>query len=222
VNAHTHLGMTNLRGFADDLILIEWLTKHIWPAEGKFVSPEFTRDGSELGLAESIRSGTTTVNDMYFFPETFCEVVDRVGVRAAVGMTCFEFPSAYASNAEEYISKGLMIMNKFADHPRIKFTTAPHAPYTVKDETFQKVLKISSEYSCPVHVHLHETSHEIVDTLESRETMQRSLSEHKLRPFANLQRMGLVNDKLVAVHMTALNDEEIHALAKAGSHVVHW
>jgi 5-methylthioadenosine/S-adenosylhomocysteine deaminase len=214
--------MTNLRGFADDLILIEWLTKHIWPAEGKFVSPEFTRDGSELGLAEAIRSGTTTFNDMYFFPESFCEVVDRVGVRAAVGMTCFEFPSAYASNADDYIEKGLQVREAYKSHPRIKFTTAPHAPYTVKDETFEKVLKISKDLSCPVHVHLHETQNEITDTVESRESMQRSLSEHKIRPFANLQRMGLVNDKLVAVHMTALDDNEINILAKAGSHVVHW
>jgi 5-methylthioadenosine/S-adenosylhomocysteine deaminase len=165
VNAHTHLGMTHLRGFADDLVLIEWLTKHIWPAEGKFVSPEFTADGVELALAELIRSGTTCVNDMYFFPEAMCQVVDRVGIRASVGMTCFEFPSAYAANADDYIQKGVAIRQKYLSHPRIKFAVAPHAPYTVKDETFEKLHQLASESSLRVHVHLHETAAEAEDSV---------------------------------------------------------
>lgn len=222
VNAHTHLGMTHLRGFADDLVLIEWLTKHIWPAEGKFVSAEFTRDGVEIALAELIRSGTTTVNDMYFFPGAVCEVIDRVGVRACIGMTCFEFPSAYASSADEYIEKGMQVREKYGTHPRISFSVAPHAPYTVKDETFEKLHRLATESKCPVHVHLHETEGEVLDTVEGRESMQRALSSHKIRPLANLDRIGLVNERLVAVHMTQLEDEEIKLLGAAKSHIVHW
>eukprot|EP00475_Leptophrys_vorax_P000049 TRINITY_DN10032_c0_g1_i2.p1 TRINITY_DN10032_c0_g1~~TRINITY_DN10032_c0_g1_i2.p1 ORF type:complete len:391 (-),score=118.02 TRINITY_DN10032_c0_g1_i2:50-1222(-) len=213
--------MTHLRGFADDLILSEWLTKHIWPAEGKFVSPQFTADGVELALAELIRSGTTTVNDMYFFPDAMCEVIDKAGVRASVGMTCFEFPSAYASSADDYIQKGLVIRQKYLSHPRIKFTVAPHAPYTVKDETFEKLNHIATESSLRVHVHLHETAAETDDSVSGKESMSRSLSSHRVRPLENLDRLGLVNDRLVAVHMTQLNDAEIDLLSKKKSHVVH-
>ena len=139
VNCHTHSAMTLLRGIADDLSLMPWLQNHIWPAEGKFISPEFVADGTKLAIAEMIRSGTTCFNDMYFFPEEIGKVSHTAGIRAVVGLIAIGFPSAYCGSPENsqeenmklYIDKGIRIKEEiFSSMPLIHSIIAPHAPYS--------------------------------------------------------------------------------------------
>ena len=118
VNLHTHAAMTLMRGLADDLPLMEWLNKHIWPTESQHVSTDFVFDGTRLACAEMIKGGITCFNDMYFFPEAATEAVLQSGMRAAIGMIVIDFPSAYASDTDDYLAKGLALRDKYQQHPQ--------------------------------------------------------------------------------------------------------
>ncbi len=211
VNLHTHSAMALMRGLADDLPLMTWLKSHVWPAEAKHVSADFVRDGTLLACAEMLRSGVTCFNDMYFFPRAAAEAVDRTGLRAAIGMIAVEFPTAYAADAEDYLRKGLEVRDEFRDHPRLSFCMAPHAPYTVSDRTFEKVLMLADQTNVPIHLHLHETLEEL----------SQSVADFGLRPLARLQRLGLLNPGLIAVHMVHLTEEEIALCAQYGVSIAH-
>ncbi|MGB5591989.1 MAG: TRZ/ATZ family hydrolase [Gammaproteobacteria bacterium] len=211
VNSHTHAAMSLLRGLADDLPLMEWLKNHIWPVERQWVGPEFVADGSELAIAEMLRGGTTCFNDMYFFPDVTARTAARLGIRACVGLIVLDHPSAWAESAAEYLSKGLVLADEYKGHPLISCAFAPHAPYTVGDETLVKVRKLSDELELPIHTHLHETADEI----------KSSVSAFGERPLARFARLGLMTPLLQAVHMTQLYEAEIQAAARAGINVVH-
>jgi 5-methylthioadenosine/S-adenosylhomocysteine deaminase len=211
VNAHTHAAMSLLRGLADDLPLVRWLEEHIWPAETKHVSRDFVRDGTLVACAEMIRGGVTCFNDMYFFPDASLEAALAAGLRSAQGMIVIEFPSAYASDAADYLRRGLEVRDRSRDEPLASFCLAPHAPYTVSNESLKKVATLSAELDVPVHIHLHETRGEI----------ERSMTEHGVRPLERLARLGLVGPGLVAVHAVHLDNAEIDLLAKQGASVVH-
>src|SRR6185295_19409617 len=211
VNAHTHAAMSLMRGLADDLPLMRWLTEHIWPAEARHVSAEFVRDGTLLACAEMLRGGITCFNDMYFFPEAALEAVLQAQMRAALGMIVVEFPSAYASDPDDYLQKGLALRDRFREHPLLSFCLAPHAPYTVTDATFRKIATMLGELDVPVHIHLHETEDEV----------ERSLAEHGVRPIERLRRLGLLGPNLIAVHAVHLSAEEIQVLARHGASVAH-
>ncbi|MFI4970760.1 MAG: TRZ/ATZ family hydrolase [Lysobacterales bacterium] len=211
VNAHTHNPMTLMRGLADDLPLLRWLQEYIWPAEAKVMGPEFVRDGVELAVAEMLRGGTTCCNENYFFPDIQAATYRRLGFRAMVGLPVIEFPSAWAATRDEYFDKGLAVHDEFRDEPLLGTSFAPHAPYTVSDESFERIRLLSDQLELPVHLHLHETAHEV----------EEAKRERGARPFARMQALGLVNDHLIAVHMTQLTDAEIAACAEAGVSVVH-
>lgn len=211
VNAHTHAAMNLFRGMSDDLALMEWLNNHIWPAERKWMSEEFVADGSRLAIAEMIKSGTTCFNDMYFFPDVTARVARQAGIRATIGMIVIDFPSAWAEGPDDYLHKGLALHDEYRNHPLIQTALAPHAPYTVSDEPLSRVRLLADELDIPVHIHLHETNDEI----------KGSLRDHGERPLARLQRLGLLNPQLIAVHMTQLTDAEITLAAESGIHVVH-
>ncbi len=211
INTHTHAAMALLRGLADDLPLMEWLEKHIWPAEQKWVNEQFVHDGTQLAIAEMLRSGTTCFNDMYFFPETTARVAAAAGMRACVGLILLDFPTAYADSAEQYISKGLALHDEHKHHPLIQTAFAPHAPYTVSDEPLQRVRVLADELDIPIHIHLHETKTEI----------EQSLSQFGVRPLQRLKQLGLAAPGLLAVHMTQLEDQEISQLAEDGVQVIH-
>lgn len=211
VNAHTHAAMTLLRGVADDLPLMQWLQEHIWPLEHKWIGESFVRDGAQLAMAEMIRGGITCFNDMYFFPEVVAREAVRAGMRAAVGMIVVDFPTAWAANAEEYLSKGLNLRDEYRHEPLIATVFAPHAPYTVGDEALARIRTLSEELDVPVHIHLHETAGEI----------QQSRQQYGMRPFKRLDQLGLVGPQLIGVHMTQLEDAEIARLAETGASVVH-
>jgi 5-methylthioadenosine/S-adenosylhomocysteine deaminase len=211
VNAHTHAAMSLMRGLADDLPLMRWLEGYIWPAETKHVSPQFVKDGTLLACAEMLRGGVTCFNDMYFFPEAALEAALEAGIRISVGMIVFDFPSAYGSDPDDYLAKGLALRDRWREHPLVSFCLAPHAPYTVSDATFRKIAKVAGEVYVPMHIHLHETEDEIA----------RSLAEHGVRPIGRLQRLGLLGPGLIAVHAVHLTDEEIALLARHGASVAH-
>jgi 5-methylthioadenosine/S-adenosylhomocysteine deaminase len=211
VNLHTHAAMTLMRGLADDKTLMEWLQKHIWPVEMKLASHDFVHDGTLLACAEMLRGGVTCFNDMYFFPEAAAQAVLTARMRAALGMIVIEFHSPYASDAADYLDKGLRLRDNLRDEPRLSFCIAPHAPFTVSDATFEKVATYAAELDVPVHIHLHETGDEIRD----------SVSAHNLRPIRRLQNFGLLGPGLIAVHAVHLIPEEIELLAEHGCHVAH-
>jgi 5-methylthioadenosine/S-adenosylhomocysteine deaminase len=211
VNAHTHNPMTLLRGLADDLPLMTWLHDHIWPVEAQVMGPEFIRDGVELAIAEMIRGGTTCANENYFFPDVIGATYRQHGFRAVVGLPVIEFPSAWASTRDEYFERALAVHDDFRGEALLTTAFVPHAPYTVSDESFERIRMLSDQLDIPVHLHTHETAQEIED----------SKRDHGIRPFQRLQKLGIVNDRLIAVHMTQLTDAEIAACAEAGVSVVH-
>lgn len=211
VNAHTHASMSLLRGLADDLPLMSWLQDHIWPAEQRWMSAEFVEHGAELAMAEMLLGGTTTFNDMYFFPEVVARAAARIGMRACVGMILIKFPTVWAGDSAEYLRKGLALRDEYKGHPLISTAFAPHAPYTVEDEYLGKIRRLADELEVPVHTHVHETADEVLG----------SVVDCGERPLARLDRLGLVSPMLMAVHMTQLESAEIERVAAAGASVVH-
>ena len=211
INAHTHAAMSLFRGMADDRPLMEWLEQHIWPAEASFVNREFVREGTRLAAAEMLLGGTTCFNDMYFFPDEAAAAAIEAGMRAVIGMIVIGFPSAWAHNVDEYLRKGEEVHDRFRSHPLITTAFAPHSTYTVDDDALRRIATLSDELDLPIHIHLHETQREVDEALAAT----------KMRPLRRLGALGLPSPRLVAVHMTALDAEEIEILSRTGTHVVH-
>jgi 5-methylthioadenosine/S-adenosylhomocysteine deaminase len=211
VNAHTHNPMTLMRGVADDLPLMRWLQEHIWPIEAAVMGPEFVADGTELAIAEMLRGGTTCCNENYFFPDVAAATYRRHGFRALVGLPVIDFPSAWASSQDEYFDRAGEVHDLYRRDDLIRTCFAPHAPYTVCDASFERIRLLSDQLDVPVHCHLHETAQEVADAIR----------RHGMREIARLDALGLVNDRLIAVHMTQLTDAEIALCAARGVSVVH-
>lgn len=211
VNAHTHAAMTLFRGLADDLPLQEWLHEHIWPAEGRWIGEQFVHDGVELAMAEMLTGGTTCFQDMYFFPEVTARRAAEAGMRAVVGMILLDFPTPYAQGPEQYLEKGLALHDLYRSHPLVSTSFAPHAPYTVSDGPLERIRTYANELDVPVHMHVHETQGECSAAVEASGE----------RPLARLERLGLLSPSMLAVHMTAVTEDEIAAVARTGTHVIH-
>lgn len=211
VNLHTHAAMTLLRGYADDLPLMQWLERHIWPAEQRWMSADFVRDGSRLACLEMLSAGVTCFNDMYFYPEAAVEAALQAGQRIAAGMIVVDFPTRYAADPDGYLLKGMELRDRFRGEPLAAFCLAPHAPYSTSDRTLAKVQVYAAQLDVPIHMHVHETADEI----------RQSLTDHGLRPLARLQNLGLLSPGFIAVHAVHLSAEEMHTLAEHGCHVAH-
>ncbi|MGV8991208.1 MAG: TRZ/ATZ family hydrolase [Thiobacillus sp.] len=211
INLHSHAAMSLMRGFADDQPLMTWLNDRIWPTEKKHLSEAFVRDGTLLAAAEMLAGGITTCNDMYYFPQAAGEAFLQAGMRATLGMIVLEFPSAYASDADDYLARGLAIRDELKDEPLLSFAFAPHAPYTISDATFSHLNTLADQLGLPIHTHIHETADEIRD----------SLKQYGLRPLERLAQLGLLGPNFIGVHAVHLNDAEIDLLAAHGCHVAH-
>ncbi len=211
INLHTHAAMSLMRGLADDVRLMDWLSLHIWPAEAKHASAQFVRDGTLLACAEMLRGGITCFSDMYFYPEMAGRAALDAGMRAALGIVVIEFPTAYASDAQDYLRKGLAMRDEFKQETLLSFCMAPHAPYTVSDRTFEHILTLAEQLQIPIHTHLHETRDEIME----------SLAKHGMRPMARLEKLGLLGANFIAVHAVHLEDPEIATLAQLGCSIAH-
>jgi len=211
VNAHCHAAMTLLRGVADDVPLKEWLEREIWPREAAHVSPGFVRDGAQLAAAEMLRGGITTFCDMYFYPDATAAAARDAGMRVQLGLPVLEFPTAYAADADGYLQRGLAVRDALADDPLVSFALAAHAPYTVCDATFAKIVTYAEELGLPIHTHLHETATEIAD----------SMSAHGCRPLARLNALDVLGPAFMAIHAVHCDEADIAELARHASHVVH-
>lgn len=211
INAHGHAAMSLFRGLADDLALMTWLQEHIWPAEAKWVSEDFVRDGTELAIAEQLKGGITCFSDMYFLPQIACEVVHKAGVRAQISAPVLDFPVPGARDADEAIRQGLALRDDLKHHPRIKVAFGPHAPYTVSDDKLENILMLAEELDAGIHMHVHETAFEV----------QQALEKNGERPMARLHRLGLLGPRFQAVHMTQVNEEDLAMLVETNSSVVH-
>ncbi len=211
INLHTHAAMALLRGYADDLPLMQWLHEHIWPAERHWVSPQFVRDGTRLASLEMLLGGITCFNDMYFFPEAAVEAAIEAGQRVVAGIIVIDFPSNYAADVDAYLQKGLALRDAMRHHPLVSFCLAPHAPYSVSDRGLEKVLLYAEQLDLPIHIHIHETQEEI----------RTSLERHGVRPLERLHRIGLLGPELIAVHAVHLNQTDKALLQTHGCHVAH-
>ena len=211
INAHTHAAMSLFRGLADDIALMDWLQDHIWPAEARWVNEEFVQAGTELAVAEMLRSGTTCFNDMYFFPDITARVAKNAGIRSCVGLIVIDFPTVWAGNAEEYLDKGIAVHDSYRNDDLVRTSFAPHAPYTVSDEPLEKIRSYAHELDIPITMHVHETAFEI----------QQAVEQDGRRPLQRLNDLGLVSPALLAVHMTQAETHELDQIAESGSHIVH-
>lgn len=211
VNIHTHSAMALMRGLADDLPLMRWLEEHIWPTEQRWVGAEFVRVGTDLAMAEMLLGGTTCFNDNYFFPDVTAAAANRVGMRAVIGIPIISVPTAWAQTEDEYFRRGLEMHQQLLEMPLVSSSFAPHAPYTVTDKAFHRIRSLAEEMDIPVHLHLLEAAGEI----------QGSLDQYGLSPLDRMDSLGLLSDRLLAVHMTQLDDADIARVARAGAHVLH-
>ncbi len=211
VNLHTHAAMSLMRGLADDLPLMRWLQDAIWPAEGRHISPAFVRDGTLLAAAEMLRGGITTCSDMYFYPESAAAAFAEAGMRAVLGLVMLEFPTSYASDADDCLRKGLAARERWLGHPLISFSIAPHAPYTVSDTSFIRARALADELRLPLHVHIHETADEI----------RNALATDGQRPLARLARLGLLGENFIGVHAVQIDENDIELLSRYNCSIAH-
>ncbi|MFN2360830.1 MAG: TRZ/ATZ family hydrolase [Marinobacter sp.] len=211
INMHGHAAMSLFRGMADDLPLMTWLNDHIWPAEGAFVSESFIADGTQLAMAEMLRTGTTTFSDMYFFPEIVAQLARDAGMRAQVCFPLLDFPTPWGSGPDEYLAKGETFIRQWQDDPFIMPAIGPHAPYTVSDEPLSKAVALSRATGTPIQIHLHETAFEVADALQK--TCK--------RPTQRMGELDVLGPATQCVHMTQIDDSDIQLLQKTGAQVIH-
>ncbi|HSR01966.1 MAG TPA: TRZ/ATZ family hydrolase [Methylophilaceae bacterium] len=211
INLHTHAAMSLMRGLADEVGLSDWLQNHIWPAEAQLVCPEFVYDGTMLAAAEMLSGGVTTFNDMYFYPDQTANASSKMGMRANIGLVVIEFPTQYANDADDYIKKGLDARDRARNQPLVSFSFAPHAPYTVSDDTFIRVATLANQVNITMHTHLHETVAEIAE----------SEKQFGLRPLSRLVNMDLLGPNVTFAHGVHMNDVEMQMLAECGCNIAH-
>ena len=211
INGHTHIPMVLFRGLADDLDLQEWLTKYIFPAEAKNVTEEFVRVGARLGLAEMIRGGTTTYCDMYYFEDAIADETAKAGVRGVLGETVIDFPVADNKTYAEGLAYAERFVARWKGHELIVPAIAPHAPYTVNEEHLKAARAFSDRTGAPIVIHIAETKREVDDMVKSKGAS----------PVAYLDRIGFLNNRVIAAHMVWPHESDIGILQRRGVGVVH-
>lgn len=211
INLHTHAAMNLMRGIADDLPLMQWLNEHIWPAERAVVSSDYVRDASLHACAEMLSGGTTCFNDMYFFPKATAAAINQAGMRANLGLFVSEFANSYANDADDYLQKGFESHDSWRGNSMISSSIAPHAPYTVSNRTFEKIITYAEQLSIGIHTHLHET----------RDEISQSETQYGVRPIQRLAALGLLGPNFTAAHGVHLLPSEIDMLSGHGCHIAH-
>jgi 5-methylthioadenosine/S-adenosylhomocysteine deaminase len=211
INGHTHIPMVLFRGLADDLDLQEWLTKYIFPAEAKNVTEEFVRVGTRLGLAEMIRGGTTTYCDMYYFEDAIADETAKAGVRGVLGETVIDFPVADNKNNAEAMAYVEKFVARWKGHDLIIPAIAPHAPYTVSEQHLKAVRAFSDRTGAPIVTHVSETKREVEDSVKAKGAS----------PVAYLDRIGFLNNRVIAAHVVWPQGTDIAILKRHGVGVVH-
>ena len=211
INTHTHIPMGLFRGIADDLDLQEWLTKYIFPAEAKNVDEAFVRAGTKLGLAELIRGGTTTYCDMYYFEDAIADETQKAGLRGVLGETIIDFPAPDNKNNAEAMAYAEKFVKKWQGNSLIVPAIAPHAPYTVSEEHLKAVRALSDKLNAPIVIHLAEAQSETDYVMKNK----------GMRSIEYLNKIGFLNDKVIAAHVIQANDDEILILKKYNVGIAH-
>jgi 5-methylthioadenosine/S-adenosylhomocysteine deaminase len=208
VNAHTHLPMTLLRGIADDIPLLTWLQDHIWPIEAN-LNEGHIKAGADLGIVEMIKSGTTCFNDMYWHMETVANRVEVSGIRAVLSTPLLDVIGP--DQRGKLLKEGEAIIKEFHGHDLITPFLGPHAPYTCSEEMLLRVINLQKKYGIGVHIHVSETKEEV-------ENLQK---EKGKRPFEYLEKLGFLNEKVVASHAVWVSEAEMEVMKKRGVKVAH-
>jgi 5-methylthioadenosine/S-adenosylhomocysteine deaminase len=211
VNTHTHSPMVYFRGLADDLPLKEWLEEHIWPAEKKWLSPEFVSDAAELAFLEMIKAGITSCNDMYFYGHEIAAAAKKIGMRATVGAGILDFPTRTAKDPAEYLEKAEAFIRDWREDGLISPCLAPHSPYACSPDTLRKAKALSEKYSVRLHIHLSDTEWEVGELM----------ARYRSRPVTFLDSIGFFDKSVTAAHCIWVEDEEIEILANRGVGVAH-
>ena len=211
INTHTHAPMVLYRGLADDLALMEWLQKYIFPAEAKTVSPEFVRAGTRLAALEMIRSGTTTFADMYYFEEEIAKETKAAGLRAVLGQTVIQFPVADAKTPQEGLSRAKAFIEAYKGDPLITPAVAPHAMYTLDGSTLTAARDLARRYGVPTLIHLAETRDETTTAVE----------RSSISPVAYLDSLRFLGEGVLAAHGVWVSDSDIATLKSRGVGVSH-
>jgi 5-methylthioadenosine/S-adenosylhomocysteine deaminase len=211
INTHTHAAMVYFRGIADDLPLKEWLENHIWPAENRWLGPEFISDAIELACLEMLKGGVTTYNDMYFYEDAAGKVTKKIGMRAVLGVGILDFPSKSANTSDEYFANAESFIKNWKGDELITPCIAPHALYTCGTESLKRARRIADKYDIPIHIHLSETKWE-VNEIKNR---------YRMTPVEYLDSLGFLDEKVLAAHCIWVEDDEIDLLAKRKVGVSH-
>lgn len=212
INTHTHVPMNYFRGLADDLALMDWLQNHIWPAENKWLGDEFVFDASLFAMAEMIRSGTTSFNDMFFFMPATAKATEIAGIRGHISLHVISFETKWARDAEEEFAKAEAFYQEFKNSPFVSMTVAAHSMYTVTDDKYLLRLNdIAEKYDLQMNMHVQEPQTEM-DIL---------LKRTGRRPLEHLAHLGLLNPRLIAVHMLHADESDLNLLEKHKPNVVH-
>lgn len=211
INTHTHAPMVLYRGLADDLALMEWLQKYIFPAEAKTVSPAFVRTGTRLAALEMIRSGTTAYVDMYYFEEEIARATKEAGLRGVLGQTIIQFPVPDAKTPADGLARTEAFIKQYRNDDLIVPAVAPHSVYTLDAGTLAKTRDLAVKYGVPLVIHLGETEDEI----------RMSLEQHKLRPVAFLDTLAFWKPLVIAAHGVWMTSDEIAVLRKNNVGVAH-
>lgn len=206
INAHTHTPMTLLRGMGDALPLKNWLEDCIWPIENQLMSEEFVADGTKIGVAEMLLNGTTCFSECYFLPDVAANTCRELGIRTMIGIGLHD--SAINCNADRNHQLIEKLMPSSDD--MISFAYAPHSPYMLSDQGFARLLDYCQKYPAPIHIHMHETSREIVD----------SFNEHGMSPLARLEKLGVLAQHIIAVHMVHLDQNDYDILSQNPCHII--
>lgn len=211
VNTHTHAAMNLLRGISNDQPLMEWLTKFIFPAEAKNVSPAFVKAGTDLACLEMIRGGTTTFADMYYFESDVAASVDKAGLRGVLGETWIDFPVPGHANLEETKAVSRAFLERWKGHPRVTAALAPHAPYTCSREVLQAARALADEYGAPLLTHVSET----------RDEQKQILEKYGKSPTAWLDEVGFLGPRLTIAHGVWLTPEDMRLLVERNVGLSH-
>ena len=211
INTHTHAPMVLYRGLADDLALMDWLQKYIFPAEAKTVTPEFVRAGTRLAVLEMIRSGTTTYADMYYFEEEIARVTKKAGLRGVLGQTIIQFPVPDAKTPAEGLARTERFIQEFRKDDLIVPAVAPHSMYTLDADTLKAARRLADRERVPLIVHLAET----------RDEVDIAKKKHNATPVSYLESLGFFGPRTLAAHGVHLTAEDIATLEHRGVGVSH-
>jgi len=212
INGHTHAAMVLFRGMADDLELMDWLRNYIFPMEGQFVNEEFVEIGAELACLEMVRSGTTSIVDMYFYPQVSAQVFARCGLRAVLGAPMIDFPSPGFTGWDDSFAAGMeFVKNKDQYSDLITPALAPHSPYTVSPEHLRAVVKAAKELDAPITMHLAEDMAE-TEVIEEK---------YGTSPVRHVAELGMLDIPMIAAHMVWPDSEEITMLATSKVSAIH-